>query len=87
MPIISTFFGIVIRMYYQDHEPAHFHAEYQGRQAKFTFDGELLAGDLSAPRAVSSVNGPRFIGSSCRRIGRGCWPANNWIGLRLWSSR
>jgi hypothetical protein len=47
MPIISTFFGIVIRMYYQDHEPANFHAEYQGRQAKFTFDGELLAGDLS----------------------------------------
>jgi len=45
MPIISTFFGIVIRMYYQDHEPAHFHAEYQGRQAKFTFDGELLAGE------------------------------------------
>jgi hypothetical protein len=29
VPIISTFFGIVIRMYYQEHEPAHFHAEYQ----------------------------------------------------------
>jgi hypothetical protein len=24
MPIISTFFGIVIGMYYQEHEPAHF---------------------------------------------------------------
>ncbi len=47
MPIISTFFGIVIRMYYQDHEPGHFHAEYQGQHAKFTFDGESLAGDLS----------------------------------------
>jgi hypothetical protein len=32
---------------YQDHEPAHFHAEYQGQQAKFTFDGELIAGDLT----------------------------------------
>ena len=47
MPIISTFFGIVIRMYYQDHEPGHFHAEYQGQHAKFSFDGELLAGDIS----------------------------------------
>jgi hypothetical protein len=30
MPIISTFFVIVIRMYYEEHGPAHFHAEYQG---------------------------------------------------------
>lgn len=28
MPTISEFFGIVIRMYYQDHAPAHFHAYY-----------------------------------------------------------
>jgi Domain of unknown function (DUF4160) len=39
MPIISAFFGIVIRMYYKEHEPAHFHAEYAGQQAKFAFDG------------------------------------------------
>jgi hypothetical protein len=31
MPIISTFFGIVIRMFYKEHEPPHFHAEHQGR--------------------------------------------------------
>ena len=30
VPIISVFFGIVVRMFYQEHEPAHFHAEYQG---------------------------------------------------------
>ncbi len=30
MPIVSMFFGIVIRMFYQEYEPAHFHAEYQG---------------------------------------------------------
>jgi hypothetical protein len=28
MPTISTFFGIVIRMYYDDHGPPHFHAHY-----------------------------------------------------------
>jgi hypothetical protein len=28
MPEISRFFGIVIRMYFNDHTPAHFHASY-----------------------------------------------------------
>ena len=28
MPTISLFFGIVIRMYYDDHSPPHFHAYY-----------------------------------------------------------
>ena len=46
MPVISTFFGIVIRMFYQEHRPPHFHAEHQGQQATFDFDGQLLAGDL-----------------------------------------
>jgi hypothetical protein len=40
MPIVSTFFGIVIRMFYKEHEPPHFHAEHQGQLAKFNFQGE-----------------------------------------------
>jgi hypothetical protein len=28
MPELSRFFGIVIRMFYSDHDPAHFHAFY-----------------------------------------------------------
>ena len=28
MPEISRFLGIVIRMYYREHAPPHFHAEY-----------------------------------------------------------
>jgi hypothetical protein len=28
MPELSRFFGIIIRMFYSDHEPAHFHAWY-----------------------------------------------------------
>jgi Domain of unknown function (DUF4160) len=28
MPQISRFFGIIISMYYKDHNPPHFHAEY-----------------------------------------------------------
>lgn len=28
MPIISTFYGILIRMFFDEHAPPHFHAEY-----------------------------------------------------------
>jgi hypothetical protein len=30
MPEISRFFGITIKMFYDDHNPPHFHAEYSG---------------------------------------------------------
>lgn len=30
MPTISMFLGIVIRMNWLEHNPPHFHAEYQG---------------------------------------------------------
>jgi hypothetical protein len=42
MPVISIFFGIVIRMYYKEHEPQHFHAEHQAQEGKFDFDGTRL---------------------------------------------
>jgi len=28
MPQISRFFGIIISMYFNDHNPPHFHAQY-----------------------------------------------------------
>ena len=28
MPTISTFYGILIRMFFNDHAPPHFHARY-----------------------------------------------------------
>jgi len=51
MPIISTFFGIIIRMYFGDHNPPHFHVEFQGEKATFDFDGKLLAGTISSGTA------------------------------------
>ena len=33
MPEISRFFGIIIRMYFGDHLPPHFHAEYGEHRA------------------------------------------------------
>jgi hypothetical protein len=55
MPIISVFFGIVVRMFYQEHEPPHFHAEYQGQQGKFTFDGELFVGSIQSGTALRLI--------------------------------
>lgn len=47
MPTISAFFGIVIRMYYSDHAPAHFHAFYQGHEALIAIETmEVITGDL-----------------------------------------
>lgn len=55
MPTISTFYGIMIRMYYREHEPAHFHAEYQGQQGKFDFSGNLLVGSFRSKTALRLV--------------------------------
>ena len=47
MPEISRFYGIIIRMYFQDHNPPHFHAEYQGMKAEYDIRTlDILAGSL-----------------------------------------
>jgi hypothetical protein len=55
MPEISRFFGIVITMYYLDHEPPHFHVRY-GEQRAVISIGTLtvLYGHLS-PRVLGLV--------------------------------
>lgn len=51
MPTISMFFGIVIRMYWKDHMPPHFHAYYQSDSAVFDMDGNILEGSLPRKQA------------------------------------
>ena len=46
MPTNSMFYGIIIRMYYDDHNPPHFHAFYGDYKAIFNFEGELVEGNL-----------------------------------------
>jgi hypothetical protein len=55
VPIIAVFFGIVIRMFYKEHEPAHFHAEHQGQQAKCDFDGNVLVGQIQSKTALRLI--------------------------------
>jgi len=55
MPVISTFFGIVISMYFREHAPPHFHAKYAEHEASFTIEPLAeLHGSLPA-RARSLV--------------------------------
>ena len=44
MPRISIFFGIVIYMYYDDHNPLHFHASYEGLEGFFDFEENMIRG-------------------------------------------
>jgi len=47
MPTISMFFGIFIRMFFDDHLPPHFHAEYGEFNAKISIDTlEIIDGHL-----------------------------------------
>ena len=47
MPRISEFYGIVIEMYWSDHNPPHFHAKYGEHRAEFEIrNGDLLKGRL-----------------------------------------
>lgn len=55
MPVISSFFGIVITMNWSEHNPPHFHARYGNEKAIFSI-GELkmLAGKLNS-RATAMI--------------------------------
>lgn len=48
MPTLSMFYGIIISMYFDDHNPPHFHASYQDDEAIFALDGTLRSGTMPA---------------------------------------
>lgn len=53
MPEISRFFGIVIKMFFDDHNPPHFHAEY---------GNDLALIDIRSLSAFSGRLSPRVMG-------------------------
>ncbi|MBE5853733.1 MAG: DUF4160 domain-containing protein [Lachnospiraceae bacterium] len=47
MPIISSFYGIDIMMFYDDHNPPHFHAKYGDYKALIDINkARVLSGKL-----------------------------------------
>ena len=55
MPEICRFFGIIIRMFFEDHEPSHIHVEYQGQKAVFDLRGNIIKGELNSRTAIKLV--------------------------------
>ena len=54
MPQISQFFGIVIYMYFNEHLPSHFHAEYGEAEAVYRIDTlDVIRGKL--PRRAHAL--------------------------------
>ena len=49
MPILSVFYGIIVRMYKElgaKHNKPHIHAEYSGEEIVIALDGEVLEGSF-----------------------------------------
>ena len=55
MPEISRFYGIIIRMYFNDHGPPHFHAFYAEHQVVVGIDSASAISGSIPPRAMGLV--------------------------------
>ena len=57
MPEISRFFGIIIAMFYDDHNPPHFHARYGSYKAAIRVEDFAVLEGYLPPRALGLVVG------------------------------
>ena len=48
MPIISRFFGIVVFIFWRDHAPPHFHANYQDSEVTIDIETGEVTGQMSS---------------------------------------
>jgi Domain of unknown function (DUF4160) len=55
MPELSRFYGVVIRMYFADHNPPHFHAFYGADEAVIDIRTLTVFGGSLPPRALGLV--------------------------------
>jgi hypothetical protein len=52
MPVISSFYGILIKMYFGDHAPPHFHAEYAEFVAQVSINDFAVIEGYLPPKAL-----------------------------------
>lgn len=55
MPEICRFYGIVIKMFFNDHAPPHLHAEYGSFEALVEIDALAIIAGTLPPRALGLV--------------------------------
>ena len=54
MPIISRFFGIIVFMFWREHQPPHFHAKYGDQEVIVEIQTGKVTGNIS-PRVLDMV--------------------------------
>lgn len=55
MPQISYFLGVIIRMFYRDHNPPHFHAVYAQHEALIDIERNEIYSGYLPPRVLGIV--------------------------------
>jgi len=55
VPELSRFLGIIVTMYYNDHEPPHFHARYGEHQAIIALESLRVIDGALPPRVLGLV--------------------------------
>ena len=55
MPELSLFYGIRITMFYSDHNPPHFHAEYGGKKAIVDIENGIVIKGCLPNRQIKLV--------------------------------
>ena len=55
MPEISRFLGIIITMYYSDHQPPHFHVRYGDSKAQVTIESISILNGTLPPRVFGLI--------------------------------
>ena len=55
MPEISRFYGIVIAMFFSEHNPPHFHARYGGKKAAIRISDLSVTEGFLPPRVLGLV--------------------------------
>jgi hypothetical protein len=61
MPEVSRFYGIVIRFYYRDHPPMHFHAIYAEYEALIEIETGNIHEGFLPKKALELVNEWRLL--------------------------
>lgn len=72
MPEVSRFYGIIIKMLFNDndkHHKPHVHVYYGENEASIALDGELLQGKLPLKQYRMVVAGWQFMRTNCMRHG------------------
>ena len=86
MPVLSMFFGIIVRMYQEagrKHNVPHIHAEYSGDEVVVALDGTVLEGAIPKSKMKLLEAWMRYTGRILKQIGNSFPMVNSFFALIL----